>query len=165
MSSAAKETATANGIGHPTTVDSPSGRPTFVKRNPHLSGKIAIEEHVNTDIFNSLSTNPYTKGSNEGWEGTYYQKTFMEDVQYRLGNIEERIKQMDAAGIAIMACHSCRQAFKEFSTPQRRPRLQAKSTIRCTSSTGRVPTPTASLPGVVWLCKIRKRQPWKLSDA
>jgi predicted TIM-barrel fold metal-dependent hydrolase len=27
----------------------------------------------------------------------------MEDVQYRLGSIEERIKQMDAAGIAIMA--------------------------------------------------------------
>jgi hypothetical protein len=51
-------TATANGIGYPTTVDSPSGPPTFIKRNPHLSGKIAIEEHVNTDIFNSLSTNP-----------------------------------------------------------------------------------------------------------
>ena len=103
MGTIAKEMATANGIGYPTTVDSPSGRPTFVKRNPHLSGKIAIEEHVNTDIFNSLSTNPYTQGSNEGWEGTYYQKAFMEDVQYRLGNIEERIKQMDAAGIAIMA--------------------------------------------------------------
>jgi len=103
MGTQAKETATANGIGYPTTVESPSGRPTFIKRNPHLCGKIAIEEHVNTDIFNSLSTNPYTKGSNEGWEGTYYQKVFMEDVQYRLGNIEERIKQMDAAGIAIMA--------------------------------------------------------------
>jgi hypothetical protein len=27
----------------------------------------------------------------------------MKDVHYRLGNIEERIKQRDAAGIAIMA--------------------------------------------------------------
>jgi hypothetical protein len=39
-------------------------------------------EHVNTDIFSSLSTNPYTKRSNERWEGTYYQKTFIKDVQY-----------------------------------------------------------------------------------
>jgi hypothetical protein len=66
MGSTAQETATANGIGYPTTVDSPSGRPTFIERNPHLSGKIVIEEHVNTDIFNPLSTKPYTKGSNEG---------------------------------------------------------------------------------------------------
>jgi hypothetical protein len=65
MGSMAEET-TANGIGYPTTVESPSGRPNFIKRNPHLSGKIAIEEHVNTDIFNSLSTHPYTKGANEG---------------------------------------------------------------------------------------------------
>jgi gamma-resorcylate decarboxylase len=87
-----------NGIGYPVTIDSPSKRPTFYKRNPHLSGKIALEEHVNTDIFNASFTSPFTEGADEV---SYYQKAFVDDLIFRLGSIEERIKHMDAAGVAI----------------------------------------------------------------
>ncbi|MCJ1339179.1 hypothetical protein MMC09_004468 [Bachmanniomyces sp. S44760] len=91
---------TTNGNGFPATLDSASKRPTFYKANPHLSGKIAIEEHVNTDIFNPSMTNPFTEGQGEL---PYYQEIFGNDVKFRLGNFEERIKDMDASGTAIMA--------------------------------------------------------------
>ena len=77
---------------------SASNRPTFDRANPRLGGKIAIEEHVNTDVFNPFMTNPFTEGQGEL---PYYQQTFGKDVKFRLANFDARIK--DASGIAIMA--------------------------------------------------------------
>ncbi|MCJ1436653.1 hypothetical protein MMC27_006034 [Xylographa pallens] len=95
---------TANGADNntefPSTLQSTSNRPSFYRANPHLSGKIAIEEHVNTDIFNPSMTNPSVEGQGEL---PYYQKVFADDVKFRLSNFEARIKDMDASGTAIMA--------------------------------------------------------------
>jgi hypothetical protein len=79
----AKETI-ANGLERPATVESPSQRPTFFKHNPHLGGKIAIEEHFNTDIFNASFTTPFTEGSGELG---YYEKACVDDVGLRLASI------------------------------------------------------------------------------
>jgi predicted TIM-barrel fold metal-dependent hydrolase len=89
-----------NGVENPDMLDSTSRRPTFYKQNPHLSGKIALEEHVGSDWFNASTTYPVTEGVSEG---VYYHKSHLEDVVSRLADIPERIKQMDAAGIAITA--------------------------------------------------------------
>lgn len=56
---------THNGDEYPATLDSASKRPTFYKANPHMSCKVATEEHVNTDIFNPSMTNPFTEGQGE----------------------------------------------------------------------------------------------------
>jgi hypothetical protein len=89
-----------NGAQRPATIDSPSKRPTFFKPNPHLGGKIPLEEHVNTDIFNPCTTTPFTEGSDELG---YYEKAYVDDVGLRLANVEERVKHMDAGGVAISA--------------------------------------------------------------
>lgn len=86
--------------GFPATLESTSNRPTFYKANPHLAGKIAIEEHVNTTIFNPSMTNPYTPGQGEL---PYYQTIFANDVKFRLSDPTARLADMDASGTAIMA--------------------------------------------------------------
>jgi hypothetical protein len=106
----------ANGSGFPATLDSASKRPTFYKANPHLSGKIAIEEHVNTDIFNPSMTNPETEGQGEI---PYYQEIFGNDVKFRLSNFEERIKTWTRRGRASWQYRSRRRALKESLTPNK----------------------------------------------
>jgi len=88
----------SSGVGYSATIDSPSKRPTFYRANPHMSGKFALEEHVTTDIFNPSFTTPFTEAPAEG---PYYKKAHLDDVLFRLGNIEERVKHMDAAGVAV----------------------------------------------------------------
>ncbi|MCJ1304883.1 hypothetical protein MMC08_007696 [Hypocenomyce scalaris] len=75
-------------------------RPTFGTSSRILPGKIAIEEHVGTDIFNATTTTPFVEGTGELG---YYVKEYVEDVAMRLSNIEERIKDMNTAGVAITA--------------------------------------------------------------
>ena len=81
-------------------VASRSSRPTFFKPSGVLKGKIALEEHVGTDIFQPSTTNPNVAGTGELG---YYEKDYVDDVVMRLNNIPERIKHMDAAGMAITA--------------------------------------------------------------
>jgi hypothetical protein len=89
-----------NGAQLPATIYSPSKRPTFFKPNTHLGGKIALEEHVNTDIFNPCTTTPFTEGSGEL---VYYEKAYADDVGFRLACVEERVKHTHAGGVAISA--------------------------------------------------------------
>lgn len=90
----------SNGAQRPATIDSPSKRPTFFKPNPHLGGKIALEERVNTNIFNPCTPAPFTEGSGELG---YYEKACVDDISFRLACIEERVKHTDAGGVAISA--------------------------------------------------------------
>jgi hypothetical protein len=89
-----------NGAQLPAMIYSPSKRPTFFKPNTHLGGKVALEEHVNTDIFNPCTTTPFTEGSGEL---VYYEKAYADDVGFRLACVEERVKHTHAGGVAISA--------------------------------------------------------------
>lgn len=84
----------------PPFIDSESQRPTFFKPNPFLNGKIVLEEHVGTSLFNATTTTPFIEGSGELG---YYKEAYVKDVARRLTSIDDRIKHMDEAGIAISA--------------------------------------------------------------
>ena len=87
-------------LNRPPFIDSESQRPTFFKPNPFLNGKIVLEEHVGTTLFNATTTTPFIEGSGELG---YYKQDYVEDVARRLTSINDRIKHMDEAGIAISA--------------------------------------------------------------
>lgn len=79
-----------------------SGRPTFYDSTPSLPGKIVLEEHITTNLFNPAFTTPFQNNTNEIFYG---QASYIADVGSRLvgstASIEERIHQMDISNISI----------------------------------------------------------------
>jgi len=79
-----------------------SGRPTFTEPSVYVSipGKIVLEEHSSTDLFNAAFTFPFHNLTNEILYGLPIYQT---DVQTRLNSTDltERVRQMDIANISI----------------------------------------------------------------
>lgn len=77
-----------------------SGRPTFFNPSVFLPGKIALEEHVTTNLFQASYTVPFYNNTNEI---SYGQASYTADVGPRMvaSSIEERVQQMDLANISV----------------------------------------------------------------
>jgi gamma-resorcylate decarboxylase len=77
-----------------------SGRPTFYDLTPSIPGKIVLEEHVTTNLFNPAFTTPFFNNTNEIFYG---QPAYIADVGGRLtgASIAERVHQMDISNISI----------------------------------------------------------------
>jgi predicted TIM-barrel fold metal-dependent hydrolase len=80
-----------------------SGRPTFEDESllyTSIPGKIVLEEHVSTSLFQSAYTTPFENFTNEIAYGT---AVYQADVRTRLNttDIQERVHQMDLANISI----------------------------------------------------------------
>jgi len=78
-----------------------SGRPTFTYDLPaSIPGKIVMEEHVSTSLFQAAYTTPFENYTNEISYGT---AAYISDVATRLNvsSITDRVAQMDQANISI----------------------------------------------------------------
>lgn len=80
-----------------------SGRPTFEDESliyTSIPGKIVLEEHVSTTLFQSAYTTPFQNNTSEIAYGT---AAYQADVRARLGvtDIQERVHQMDLANISL----------------------------------------------------------------
>src|SRR4051812_6724653 len=81
-------------IAYPTV----SQRVTFDSRHFKAPLKIALEEHISTNIFNPTETLP---PQNRTAELLYMNPEFVADTKDHLTNIACRIQAMDRAGIAL----------------------------------------------------------------
>lgn len=77
-----------------------SGRPTFFNPSISFPGKIALEEHVTTNLFQASFTVPFFNNTNEI---AYGQASYTADVGPRMSasSIKERVQQMDLANISV----------------------------------------------------------------
>lgn len=74
------------------------GRPTFTTRPPHFPRKIALEEAVNTSVFNATRTTPPVPGTSDMEYGT---AEYGSDVERRLSDPGLQVESMDAAEVAL----------------------------------------------------------------
>ncbi|KAI0146326.1 hypothetical protein GGR57DRAFT_286692 [Xylariaceae sp. FL1272] len=77
-----------------------SGRPTFFDNSVSWPGKIVLEEHVTTNLFQPAFTTPFVNNTNEL---SYDSATYLADIGPRLlqTSISERVADMDAANITL----------------------------------------------------------------
>lgn len=77
-----------------------SGRPTFFDSSVSFPGKIVLEEHVTSNLFQSSCTTPFFNNTNEI---AYGQAVYIADVGSRLlqTSIAEWVHQMDLANISM----------------------------------------------------------------
>jgi gamma-resorcylate decarboxylase len=74
------------------------GRPTFTTRPPHFPRKIALEEGVNTSVFNATTTTPPVPHTTDL---EYSSPEYGSDVEKRLSDPRLQVASMDAAGVAL----------------------------------------------------------------
>jgi len=74
------------------------GRPTFTTRPAHFPRKIALEEAVNTSVFNATRTTPPVQGTSDMEYGT---AEYGSDVERRLSDPGLQVESMDAAEVAL----------------------------------------------------------------
>lgn len=79
---------------HPRTSD----RPTFSSRSFATPLKIALEEHISTEVFNAATTLPPNARASEL---SYVDHDYVDDVKDKLGNLDARVEAMDRAGVAL----------------------------------------------------------------
>lgn len=75
-----------------------SGRPTFSDPTFSVPGKIALEEHVGTELFAGTYTTPFVNFTNEV---LFDAAAYIKDAAPRLTNIDSRVQAMNSANISI----------------------------------------------------------------
>lgn len=73
-------------------------RPTFMTQPPHFPRKIALEEAVNTSVFNATRTSPPVPGTSDV---EYSAPEYGPDIEKRLSDPGLQVESMDAAGVAL----------------------------------------------------------------
>ncbi|QSZ30995.1 hypothetical protein DSL72_000556 [Monilinia vaccinii-corymbosi] len=77
-------------------------RPTFTSLQTSVSGKIVLEEHINTAVFNVSYTTPYFPLTDEiPYTAKSYQGTTGSRLDGSASSIAARIEEMDKANISI----------------------------------------------------------------
>jgi predicted TIM-barrel fold metal-dependent hydrolase len=74
------------------------GRPTFTTETPRFPRKIALEEAVNTSVFNATTTNPPVPGATDM---EYASPDYGPDVERRLTDPGLQVESMDEAAVAL----------------------------------------------------------------
>ena len=77
-----------------------SERPAFYDASTSITGKIVLEEHNSTNVFQAAFTTPFYNNMNEIFYG---QAAYIADVAGRLAasNISERVRQVDISNISV----------------------------------------------------------------
>ena len=83
-----------------------SSRPTFSEPSASIPGKIVLEEHVSTDLFNAAFTAPYYNNTNELPTASRPTNSTSKN-RTNATNLIERVRQMDTANIISTSVVFC----------------------------------------------------------